>query len=77
MVTEYTPKTFIPRKFFLNFGSSLVTKKRTSKIDQIESRSISCVGGTNSYAYISRFCAIVDYFSSVKIGVAIKLVGYE
>ena len=74
MEAECTPKTFIPWIFFIAIKSSSVTEKRKSKIDQVESRSVSCGGRMRSYADISRFCAIVDYFSGMKISVAIKLI---
>ena len=74
MVTECTPKTLIPWKFFTTIELSIVTEKRKAKIDQVESRSIGCGRRKRSYADISRFCAIVDYFSGVKISVAIKLI---
>ena len=74
METECTPKTFIPWKFFIIIKLSSVTGRRKSKIDQVESRSVSCAGRKRGYADISWFCAIVDYFSGVKISVAIKLI---
>ena len=75
METECTPKTSIPWISDINITElSSVTEKRKSEIDQVESRSLSCVRRKRCYADISRFCTIVDYFSGVKIGVAIKLI---
>ena len=73
MVTEYTTKAFILRKIFTTIEFSFVTEMRICKVDQVESRSIRRVGGMRCYAYICRFCTVVDDFSIVKISVAIEL----
>ena len=55
-------------------SSRVINEKRTSKIDQVQSRSISYVGGRRSYADICRFCTIVDDSTGMKCGIAIKLI---
>ena len=74
MVTELAPKSFIPIKYSMTNEWSIITEKQKSKIDQVESRNISWAGRKRSYTDISRFYAIVNYFSSVKISVAIDLI---
>ena len=74
LVTELAPKSAIPTKYITRELSIIETEERKSKIDQVESRSISCAGTKRSYADISRFCAIMNYISSVKISIAIDLI---
>ena len=73
VVIEYTPKLFIAWKFS-NTNESKMEHKLISKIDQVESQSISCAGRKRRYADISWFCAIVNYSSGMKTSIAIKLI---
>ena len=55
-------------------SSDVMNEKRKTKINQVQSRSISYVGGRRSYADICRLCTIVDDSIGMQCSIAIKLI---